>query len=316
MEFHHEPVMLGECIEGLNIKPEGIYVDCTVGGAGHSSEIIKRLTDGGRLIAVDKDEDALLAAGERLRDYKNQVTFLHDDFKNLVSDLDVIGVKGVDGILVDLGVSSYQLDNAERGFSYMKDAPLDMRMDRSQYLTAFNIVNEYSAGEIAKILFDYGEEKLSRRIAENIVRIRQKETIATTLQLAKIVEDSYPTSTRFKYGHPAKRTFQAIRIAVNDELGTLKESIKQMAQRLNAKGRMAVISFHSLEDRIVKTAFKELSLNCTCPPDFPVCVCNSRRIVEAVNKKPICPNEDELARNPRSQSAKLRVIERLSDKDN
>ena len=311
MEFHHLPVMLSECIEGLDIKPDGIYVDCTVGGAGHSKEIVKSLTKGGRLIAVDKDEDALVVAGERLSEYKQQVTFLHDDFKNLVSDLDVLGVSGVDGILIDLGVSSYQLDNAERGFSYMKDAPLDMRMDRSQYLTAFNIVNEYSAGEISKILFDYGEEKLARRIAENIVRIREKQTIATTLQLAKIVEDSYPAATRFKYGHPAKRTFQAIRIAVNDELGTLKESIKGMAMRLNPKGRMAVISFHSLEDRIVKTAFKELSQDCTCPPDFPVCVCGAKREVVQVSKKPICPSEEEMKTNSRSQSAKLRIVEKI-----
>ncbi len=268
MEFNHVSVLLDECIEGLNIRPKGIYVDCTVGGAGHSIEIVRRLEKGGRLIAIDKDADALMAAGERLSEYKSLVTLLHDDFKNLTSDLDVLEIGGVDGILIDLGVSSYQLDNAERGFSYMKDAPLDMRMDRSQYLTAFNIVNEYSAGEIAKILFDYGEEKLARRIAENIVKFRSKQTLKTTLQLAKIVEESYPAATRFKYGHPAKRTFQAIRIAVNDELGSLKESLKQMALRLNPKGRMAVITFHSLEDRIVKTAFKELSTDCTCPPDF------------------------------------------------
>jgi len=311
MEFNHVPVMLKECIDGLNVRPDGIYVDCTVGGAGHSTEIAKRLEEGGRLIAVDKDEDALIAAGERLSEFKKKVTFLHDDFKNLVSDLDVLGIGGVDGILIDLGVSSYQLDNAERGFSYMKDAPLDMRMDRSQYLTAFNVVNEYSAGDIAKILFEYGEEKLARRIAENIVRIRQKQTIDSTLQLAKIVEDSYPAATRFKYGHPAKRTFQAIRIAVNDELGALKESVKQMALRLNKGGRMAVITFHSLEDRIIKTAFKELSTDCTCPPDFPVCVCGNKKEVVPVNKKPILPSEEELKNNTRSQSAKLRIIERL-----
>ncbi|MDE5601169.1 MAG: 16S rRNA (cytosine(1402)-N(4))-methyltransferase RsmH, partial [Clostridia bacterium] len=272
---------------------------------------VKRLGDSGRLIAVDKDEEALLAAGERLSEYKGKVTFVHDDFKNLADELDSMGVDGVDGILCDLGVSSYQLDNAERGFSYMKDAPLDMRMDRSQYLTAFNIVNEYSAGELAKILFDYGEEKLSRRIAENIVRKRQKETISTTLQLAAIVEESYPAATRWKYGHPAKRTFQAIRIAVNDELSTLKDAIKKLARCLKPEGRMAVITFHSLEDRIVKTAFKELSQDCTCPPDFPICVCNSRKEAELVNKKPIYPSEEELNTNSRSASAKLRVIEKL-----
>ncbi len=311
MEFVHIPVMLRECIDGLDIKPDGTYVDCTVGGAGHSAEIVKRLADGGRLIAVDKDEDALLAAAERLKPYKEKVTFLHDDFKNLPADLEAMDIKGVDGILIDLGVSSYQLDNAERGFSYMKDAPLDMRMDRSQYLTAFNIVNEYGAGEIAKILFDYGEEKLARRIAENIVRRREKQTISTTLQLAALVEESYPAATRYKYGHPAKRTFQAIRIAVNDELSGLKESLKAMAMKLNRGGRMAVITFHSLEDRIVKTAFKELSTDCTCPPDFPICVCNSRREVELVNKKPVCPSEDEQRDNPRSQSAKLRIVQKL-----
>lgn len=311
MEFYHIPVMLNECLDGLNVKPQGIYVDCTVGGAGHSIEIVKRLKDGGRLIAVDKDEEALLAAGERLREYKDKVTFVHDDFKNLADELDAMGVDRVDGILCDLGVSSYQLDNAERGFSYIKDAPLDMRMDRSQYLTAFNIVNEYSASEITKILFDYGEEKLARRIAENIVRKRQEQTISTTLQLAAIVEESYPAATRWKYGHPAKRTFQAIRIAVNDELSVLKEALKKLALRLKPKGRMAVISFHSLEDRIVKTAFKELSQGCTCPPDFPVCVCNGIKEVEAVNKKPICASEEELNSNPRSASAKLRIIQRL-----
>ena len=303
--------MLWECIESLNVKPDGVYVDCTVGGGGHSIEIVKRLGDNGRLIAVDKDDEALLAAGERLSEYKSKVTFVHDDFKNLADELNSMGVDGVDGILCDLGVSSYQLDNAERGFSYMKDAPLDMRMDRSQYLTAFNIVNEYSAGELAKILFDYGEEKLSRRIAENIVRKRQKETISTTLQLAAIVEESYPAATRWKYGHPAKRTFQAIRIAVNDELSTLKDAIKKLARCLKPEGRMAVITFHSLEDRIVKTAFKELSQDCTCPPDFPICVCNSRKEAELVNKKPIYPSEEELNTNSRSASAKLRVIEKL-----
>lgn len=311
MEFHHIPIMLGECISALDIKPQGTYVDCTVGGAGHSIEIVKRLADGGRLIAVDKDDDALLAAGERLAEYRDKVTFVHDDFKNLADELNALGVEKADGILCDLGVSSYQLDNAERGFSYIKDAPLDMRMDRSQYLTAFNIVNEYSAGEIAKILFDYGEERLARRIAENIVKKRAKQTVSTTLQLAKIVEESYPAATRWKFGHPAKRTFQAIRIAVNDELTELKEAIKKLAMCLNPQGRMAVITFHSLEDRIVKTAFKELEQDCTCPPDFPICVCNSRREVEPVNKKPICPTEEELKANPRSASAKLRAVRKL-----
>ena len=273
MEFAHIPVMLNECLEGLNIKADGTYVDGTVGGAGHSIEIVKRLSENGRLICVDKDEDALKAAGERLAPYKDRVTFIHDDYKNLVNELDSIGVGKVDGILLDLGVSSYQLDNAERGFSYMKDAPLDMRMDRSQRISAHEVVNGYTESELARILFDYGEEKLARQIARNIVRARSEKPIETTLELAKIVEDTYPAKTRWKFGHPAKRTFQAIRIEVNDELSSLGEAVTAMARRLEKGGRMAVITFHSLEDRIVKSAFKDLSLACTCPPDFPVCVC-------------------------------------------
>lgn len=311
MEFAHIPVMLDECLEGLNIKADGIYVDGTVGGAGHSIEIVKRLSGNGRLICVDKDEDALKAAGERLAPYSDRVTFIHDDYKNLVAELDSIGVGKVDGILLDLGVSSYQLDNAERGFSYMKDAPLDMRMDRSQRMSAYEVVNGYSESELARILFDYGEEKLARQIARNILKARAEKPIETTLELAKIVEDTYPAKTRWKFGHPAKRTFQAIRIEVNDELSSLGKAVTQMARRLEKGGRMAVITFHSLEDRIVKSAFKELSLACTCPPDFPVCVCGKVQEVELVNKKPIVASEGELEKNSRSQSAKLRVIEKL-----
>lgn len=311
MEFAHIPVMLNECLEGLNIKADGTYVDGTVGGAGHSIEIVKRLSENGRLICVDKDEDALKAAGERLAPYKDRVTFIHDDYKNLVNELDSIGVGKVDGILLDLGVSSYQLDNAERGFSYMNDAPLDMRMDRSQRISAHEVVNGYTESELARILFDYGEEKLARQIARNIVRARSEKPIETTLELAKIVEDTYPAKTRWKFGHPAKRTFQAIRIEVNDELSSLGEAVTAMARRLEKGGRMAVITFHSLEDRIVKSAFKELSLACTCPPDFPVCVCGKVQEVELVNKKPITASEEELENNSRSQSAKLRVIEKL-----
>lgn len=311
MEFAHIPVMLNECLEGLNIKADGTYVDGTVGGAGHSIEIVKRLSENGRLICVDKDEDALKAAGERLAPYKDRVTFIHDDYKNLVNELDSIGVGKVNGILLDLGVSSYQLDNAERGFSYMKDAPLDMRMDRSQRISAHEVVNGYTESELARILFDYGEEKLARQIARNIVRERSEKPIETTLELAKIVEDTYPAKTRWKFGHPAKRTFQAIRIEVNDELSSLGEAVTAMARRLEKGGRMAVITFHSLEDRIVKSAFKELSLACTCPPDFPVCVCGKVQEVELVNKKPITASEEELENNSRSQSAKLRVIEKL-----
>lgn len=311
MEFAHVPVMLGECLDGLKIKSDGIYVDGTVGGAGHSVEIAKRLGEGGRLIAVDRDSDALEAAGKRLAPYKDKVTFVHDDYKNLMSELDMLGIGEVDGILLDLGVSSYQLDNAERGFSYMKDAPLDMRMDREQPLTAYDVVNKYDEREIANILFDYGEEKLARVIAKNIVTKRAQKPVETTLELAKIVEDSYPAKTRWKFGHPAKRTFQAIRIAVNGELNALDEAITAMARRLKKGGRMAVITFHSLEDRIVKSAFRELNLACTCPPDFPVCVCGKVQEVELVNRKPIVASEEEQRNNPRSQSAKLRIVERL-----
>ncbi len=311
MEFSHVSVMLRECIDGLDIKSDGIYVDGTVGGAGHSIEIVKRLSDKGRLIAVDKDSEALKASKERLNDYLDKVTFVHDDYKNLIANLDMLGIDRVDGILLDLGVSSPQLDNAERGFSYMKDAPLDMRMDRDQTLTAYEVVNNFEESDIARILFEYGEEKLSRVIAKNIVRQRERKPIETTLELAKIVEDSYPAKTRWKFGHPAKRTFQAIRIQVNGELSRLEEAVTEMARRLKKGGRMAVITFHSLEDRIVKSAFKQLSLACTCPPDFPVCVCGKVQEVELVNKKPIVASEEELERNPRSQSAKLRIIERL-----
>ncbi|MCQ2409205.1 MAG: 16S rRNA (cytosine(1402)-N(4))-methyltransferase RsmH [Clostridia bacterium] len=312
MEFSHIPVMLNECLDGLNIKPDGIYVDGTVGGAGHSIEIVKRLTKGGKLICVDKDEEALAAAGKRLENFKNQITFIHDDYKNLVTDLKNLGIDRVDGILLDLGVSSYQLDNGERGFSYMKDAPLDMRMDRSQSVSAYDVINGMSTEELTKILFDYGEEKLARRIAENIVRERAKKPVETTLELSKIVEDTYPAKTRWKFGHPAKRTFQAIRIQVNDELTRLGEAVTDMTRILNMGGRMAVITFHSLEDRIIKSAFKELNLECTCPPDFPVCVCGKVKEVELVNKKPIEASEEELAVNSRSQSAKLRIIEKIN----
>ncbi len=311
MEFSHKPVMLKECLEALEIKADGLYLDGTLGGGGHSLEIAKRLTDGGRLIACDRDEDALLAAGERLKEYRDRITFIHDDFKNAIADLKEMGIDGLDGVLLDLGVSSYQLDNAERGFSYIKDAPLDMRMDRGQYLTAFNVVNEFSVSELARILFEYGEEKLARRIAENIAAARERKTISTTGELAEIVECSYPAKTRWKYGHPAKRTFQAIRIYVNGELDGLKEAVKAMVGALNPGGRMAVLTFHSLEDRIVKTAFKELNTDCTCPPDFPVCVCGNRKSAELWNKKPITAGNEELDDNPRAQSAKLRAVVKI-----
>ena len=311
MEFSHVSVLLDECIVGLKIKEDGIYVDGTLGGGGHSLEIVKRLGEKGRLIAIDRDADALMAAGERLHAHASKITYVHDDFKNCCTVLDELGIDEVDGILLDLGVSSYQLDNAERGFSYMKDAPLDMRMDQSQFLTAFNVVNEFTVSQLTKILYEYGEEKLAPRIAERIAAVRDKETISTTLQLAKLVEGCYPAKTRWKYGHPAKRTFQAIRICVNNELTSLGDTVTNMARRLKKGGRMAVITFHSLEDRIVKTAFKDLALSCTCPPDFPVCVCGKVKEVELVNKKPIVASQEELNRNSRAESAKLRIVERV-----
>lgn len=311
MEFSHVSVLLDECIDGLKIKEDGIYVDGTLGGGGHSLEIVKRLGEKGRLIAIDRDADALMAAGAKLHAHASKITYVHDDFKNCCTVLDELGIDEVDGILLDLGVSSYQLDNAERGFSYMKDAPLDMRMDQSQFLTAFNVVNEFTVSQLTKILYEYGEEKLAPRIAEKIAAVRDKETISTTLQLAKLVEGCYPAKTRWKYGHPAKRTFQAIRICVNNELTGLGDTVTNMARRLEKGGRMAVITFHSLEDRIVKTAFKDLALSCTCPPDFPVCVCGKVKEVELVNKKPIVASQEELNRNSRAESAKLRIVERV-----
>ena len=302
--------MLAECIEALDIKPNGIYLDGTMGGGGHSREIAKRLTAGGRLIAVDRDADAHEAARERLREYIDRVTFIRDDFKNACADLDELGIGGLDGVLLDLGVSSWQLDSAERGFSYMKDAPLDMRMDRSAGESAYEVVNGYTESELVRILREYGEEKIAGRIAVRIVREREKAPIRTTLQLAELVAGCYPAATRHKFGNPAKRTFQAIRIEVNGELEGLSEAVTALARRLVPGGRMAVITFHSLEDRIVKNAFRQMSLSCTCPPDFPVCVCGKVKEVELVNSKPITASAAELRENPRAESAKLRIIRR------
>ena len=309
-EFAHVPVMPGETIEGLNVKPDGIYLDCTLGGGGHSELILRKLTTG-RLIATDKDEEAIAFAKKRLSGYGDKVTFVHSDFKRADEVLDELGVDGIDGVLMDLGVSSYQLDAAERGFSYRFDAPLDMRMDKSQFLTAFNVVNEYNELDIADILFRYGEERYARKIAANIVRYRNTETIRTTGQLAEIVERSYPPKERFKGGNPCKRTFQAIRIEVNDELKELDEIIGKLAERLNKGGRICVITFHSLEDRIVKREFQYLEAKCICPPKQPICTCNKVQTVKIITKKPLTASEEELAVNPRAQSAKLRVAERV-----
>ena len=310
MEFRHIPVLLNECIEGLDIKPDGIYLDCTLGGGGHSLEIVKRLTTG-HLYAVDKDIEAINSAKQKLNDYLDKITIIHDDFKNALSRLDELNVDKLDGILIDLGVSSYQLDNGERGFSYNVDAPLDMRMDREQYLSAYNVVNEYDENQLADIIWQYGEDKLSRKIAKNIVSARQKQEIKTTGQLAKIVEESYPAKLRWKFGNPCKRTFQAIRIEVNGELKDLDRAVTQLSLRLKENGRICIITFHSLEDRIVKRAFVELNKDCICPPHQPICTCNKRREVEIITKKPIVANEEELAENSRAASAKLRISKRV-----
>lgn len=311
IRFSHVSVLLRECIEALQIKPNGIYVDCTTGGGGHSLEIAKRLTDGGRLIAIDRDEDALRAAGKRLADFADRVTFVHSNYAMLQSVLADLGIPGMDGVLADLGVSSYQLDTAERGFSYMQDAPLDMRMDREQPLRAYDVVNTYSEEELRRILYDFGEEKFARNIAANIVKKRSERPIETTLELAELVKASMPKTAREGGHHPAKRTFQAIRIEVNSELSSIPPALDAAVHALNPGGRIAVITFHSLEDRLVKQKFAALSSGCTCPREFPVCVCGKKPVVRVITKKPVTAGEDELEVNPRSRSAKLRVAEKI-----
>ncbi len=308
MEFKHYSVMLNESIEGLKIKADGIYVDGTLGGAGHSYQIAARLTNGGKLIAIDKDLDAIAASKEKLKQFDN-IIFVHDDYKNLPEILDNLGIDKVDGILLDLGVSSYQLDNRERGFSYMGDAELDMRMNREQSLDAKVVVNTYSEQQLAKIFFEYGEEKFSKKIASNIVKARP---LNTTGELAEIIEKSYPAAVRFKGGNPCKRVFQAIRIEVNEELDGLYDSMLNMARRLKSGGRMCVITFHSLEDRITKNAFQYLFCDCICPPHQPICTCDKVREVEIITRKPIVATNEELEENKRSQSAKLRIIEKIN----
>ena len=311
IKFSHVSVLLRECIEALRIKPNGIYVDCTTGGGGHSLEIAKRLTDGGRLIAIDRDEDALRAAGRRLADFADRVTFVHSNYAMLQSVLADLGVPGVDGVLADLGVSSYQLDTAERGFSYMQDAPLDMRMDREQPLRAYDVVNTYSEEELRRILYDFGEEKFARNIAANIVKKRNERPIETTLELAELVKASMPKAAREGGHHPAKRTFQAIRIEVNSELSSISPALDAAVHALRPEGRIAVITFHSLEDRLVKQKFAALASGCTCPREFPVCVCGKKPVVRIITKKPVTAGDDELEVNPRSRSAKLRVAEKI-----
>lgn len=310
MSVYHLPVMPNEVIEGLNLKNNGIYLDGTLGGGGHSELILKGRNT--KLIGVDKDCEALMAAGERLKDYFDRITFINDDFKNVAAKIDKYAPDGLDGVLLDLGVSSHQLDDRERGFSYMaKDAPLDMRMNREQYLTAFNVVNEYNEYELAKIIYEYGEERFSRRIAANICKYRTENSIRTCGQLAEIVEKSIPVKLRYTGGNPCKRTFQAIRIEVNGELAGLAEAITALALKLKTGGRICVISFHSLEDRIVKNALKELEKDCICDKSAPICTCNKRREVKIITNKPVLPTENELIENKRSASAKLRIAERV-----
>ena len=310
MEFRHIPVMLGECIDGLDIKPDGVYLDCTLGGGGHSEKIVSKLK-GGKLIAVDKDIEAIKSSQARLSEYKDKIIYIHDDFKNVISHLDGMGVEKLDGVLIDLGVSSYQLDNAERGFSYNADAPLDMRMDQGQYLSAKQVVNEYSQEKLADIIWQYGEDKLSRAIAKDIDEYRNKKEIETTGELAKIVEQAYPAKLRWKFGNPCKRTFQAIRIEVNGELKDLGEVIEDLSIRLKTGGRICIITFHSLEDRIVKRAFVQLNKECVCPPHQPICACGKRREIEIVTKKPLVASDRELEENSRSSCAKLRIATRV-----
>ena len=310
MEFKHVSVLLNECLDNLVIKEDGIYVDCTLGGAGHSSHILERLSEKGMLIGIDQDTDALRAAKERLKKYNN-VKYVHNNFYNIDSILEELEIEKVDGILMDLGVSSYQLDEGERGFSYMKDAPLDMRMNRDNDFSAYDVVNKYSVDELFRIIKDYGEEKFARRIANFIVERRETKNIETTLELVEIIKDAIPAKARREGPHPAKRTFQAIRIEVNGELRILNKAIEDGVKRLNKGGRMAIITFHSLEDRIVKLKFRELADPCTCPKDFPVCVCGKEAMVKLVSRKAIDPTAEEIEENPRSRSAKLRVIERI-----
>lgn len=309
MEYSHVPVLYNDVIEGLNINPEGIYLDGTLGGGGHSRGILEKLTTG-RLIANDKDMDAIENAKVVLKDFSDKITFVHDDYKNIIEHLDEAGIKDLDGILLDLGVSSYQIDNAERGFSYVKDAPLDMRMDREQSLTAYDVVNSYSEKELLRVLYEYGEETNARSIVRKIIAAREKEPIKNTLELAEIVASGYPPKERFKHGNPAKKTFQAIRIEVNCELSGLQDFLYELALRLKAGGRMCVITFHSLEDRIVKRTFVELEKDCICDKRIPVCVCNKRREAVILTKKPILGSK-ESEQNKRAESAKLRIIERV-----
>ena len=309
-DFFHISVLLQECLDGLNIDPNGIYVDGTLGGAGHSSKIAARL-DQGMLVGIDRDMVALKAAGERLAPYKNNVKLVHSNFCEIAQVLKDLDISGVDGILLDLGVSSPQLDDAQRGFSYMADAPLDMRMNAEDALTAKDVVNTWSQEELRRILYTYGEERYAPQIAAAICRRREEKPIETTLELVDVIRSAMPPAALREKQHPAKRSFQAIRIAVNDELGSVEKVMRDAIPALNPGGRLAVITFHSLEDRIVKNAMAEAAKGCTCPPNFPVCVCGKKPLVKLISRKPITASDEELQLNPRSRSAKLRVCEKL-----
>ena len=310
MEFQHEPVLFNEVIEYLHIRPDGIYVDGTLGGAGHSHEIATRLTEGGRLIGVDQDKDAIAAAAARLTAFHDRVTIVKSNYENIPEILAGMGIESVDGILLDLGVSSFQLDNPERGFSYNRDEPLDMRMDQEGAVSARNILNEWPEKELFRIIRDYGEEKFAGKIAANIVKAREEKPLETTGELAEIIRRSIPAKMQVKGGNPCKRTFQAVRIACNRELDVLEDSIDRLIEVLAPGGRLAIITFHSLEDRIVKNAFRRNESPCTCPPEFPVCVCGKVSRGKQITRKAVLPGREELERNKRSASAKLRVFEK------
>lgn len=311
MEFEHRTVLLDRTIEYLKVVPGGVYVDCTLGGGGHSLEILKRLGERGRLIGIDRDQNAIKAAGERLASFSDKAVLVHGNFRDIRRIVHGIGITAVDGVVMDLGVSSHQLDQRERGFSYMQDAPLDMRMDRQQSLTAMEVVNTYSEADIARVISGYGEERWARRIAAFIVREREKAPIKTTGQLVDIIKAAIPASARRKGPHPAKRTFQALRIEVNDELGILERAVKDGVDLLKSGGRICVITFHSLEDRKIKNIFRELENPCTCPPKAPACVCGKKPVIRVVTRKPVVPDKEEIQQNPRARSAGLRVAEKL-----
>ena len=311
INFSHRSVLLDECIDALAIKPDGVYVDGTAGGGGHSLEIVKRLTEGGRLIAIDQDDAAIAAASQRLADYSDRVTFVRNNFSHVGEVCRELGIEKIDGILLDLGVSSYQLDTAERGFTHNTDAPLDMRMDRRRELDAYTVVNTYTEDELKRIMWNYGEEKFAPKIAAAIVRRRAQKPIESTGELVDVIKSAIPAAAREGGHHPAKRTFQAIRIEVNGELDAIEPAIRDAVSLLGEGGRVAIITFHSLEDRIVKQTYADLASGCNCPRSLPICVCGRKPVVRQVNKKPITPSADELAENPRSRSSKLRVAEKI-----